>query len=88
MSSLSSVGSYGRILLSFQFSSLPSFPSNVDSAFVLFSYIFVETEFLDEIQTKFIRVFLLAIHSHLYIFALKLAQPLTVSAVTVSYSKL
>jgi hypothetical protein len=43
-----------------------------------------EAEFLDEIQTKVLRVFLLAIHSHLYGFALdfyffKLTQPLTVS---------
>jgi hypothetical protein len=29
-----------------------------------------EAKFLDEIQTKFLRVFLLAIHSHLYSFAL------------------
>jgi hypothetical protein len=44
-----------------------------------------EAEFLVEIQTKIIRVFLLAIHSHLYSFAsrfnfFKLMQPLTVSA--------
>jgi hypothetical protein len=44
-----------------------------------------EAEFLDEIQTKVLRVFLLVIHSHLYSFALKfkflqtLTQPLTVS---------
>jgi hypothetical protein len=30
-----------------------------------------EAEFLDEIQTKVLRVFLLAIHSHLYSFALR-----------------
>ena len=30
-----------------------------------------EAEFLDEIQTKVFRVFLLAIHSHLYSFALR-----------------
>jgi hypothetical protein len=30
-----------------------------------------EAEFLDEIQTKILRVFLLAIHSHLYSFALR-----------------
>jgi hypothetical protein len=30
-----------------------------------------ETEFLDEIKTKVLRVFLLAIHRHLYIFALR-----------------
>ncbi len=30
-----------------------------------------EAEFLDEIQTKVLRVFLLAIQSHLYIFALR-----------------
>jgi hypothetical protein len=29
-----------------------------------------EAEFLDEIQTKVLRVFLLAIHNHLYSFAL------------------
>ncbi len=39
-----------------------------------------EAEFLGEIQTKVLRVFLLAIHSHLYSFALrfiffKLTQP-------------
>jgi hypothetical protein len=45
-----------------------------------------EAEFLDEIQTKVFRVFLLAIHSHLYSFALrflfffffKLTQPLKI----------
>jgi hypothetical protein len=48
-----------------------------------------EAEFLDEIQTNVMRVFILAIHSHLYSFALrfqffKLTQPPTVStAVTV-----
>ena len=31
-----------------------------------------EAEFLEEIQTKIFRVFLLAIHSHLYSFALRL----------------
>jgi hypothetical protein len=30
-----------------------------------------EVKFLDEIQTKVLRVFLLAIHSHLYSFALR-----------------
>jgi hypothetical protein len=46
-----------------------------------------EAEVLDEIHTKILRVFLLAIHSHLYSFALgdfyffKLTQPLTVSTV-------
>jgi hypothetical protein len=30
-----------------------------------------EAEFLDEIQTKVLRVFLLTIHSHLYSFALR-----------------
>jgi hypothetical protein len=36
-----------------------------------------EAEFLDEIQTKVLRIFLLVIHSHLYSFALKflLLQP-------------
>jgi hypothetical protein len=43
-------------------------------------------EFLDEIQTKVLRVFLLAIQSHLNSFALlfyffELTQPLTVSSV-------
>jgi hypothetical protein len=49
-----------------------------------------EAEFLDEIHSKFFRVFLLAIHSHLYSFALrfyffKLPQPLAnfYSSVTV-----
>jgi hypothetical protein len=45
-----------------------------------------EGVFLDEIQTKVLRVFLFAIHSHLYSFALrflffKLMQPLAVSTV-------
>jgi hypothetical protein len=43
-----------------------------------------EAEFLDQIQTKVWRVFLLVIHSHLYNFSLKflflqLTQPLTVA---------
>jgi hypothetical protein len=43
-----------------------------------------EAEFLDEIQTKVLRVFLFVIHSHFYSIALrflffKLTQPLTVS---------
>jgi hypothetical protein len=42
-----------------------------------------EAEFLDEIQTKVLRVFLLDIHIHLYSFALKFlflqTQPLRVS---------
>jgi hypothetical protein len=44
-----------------------------------------EAECLDEIKTKVLRVFLLAIHSHLYSFALRFlylqtnTQPLTVS---------
>jgi hypothetical protein len=42
---------------------------------VHFCLIKVLTEFLDEIQTKVLRVFLLDIHSHLYF--LKLTQPLT-----------
>jgi hypothetical protein len=52
-----------------------------------------EAEFLDEIQTKVLRVFLLAIHRHLYNFALrfgfiffKLMQFLTVSAVQLMYT--
>jgi hypothetical protein len=45
-----------------------------------------EAAFWDEFQTKVLRVFFLAIQSHLYSFAycLKLAQPLTVY--TVHYS--
>jgi hypothetical protein len=44
-----------------------------------------EAEFLDKIQTKVLRVFLLVIHSHLCSFSLKflflqLTQALTVSA--------
>jgi hypothetical protein len=46
---------------------------------------------LDEIEKKVFRVFLLAIHSYLYSFALtvlifKLAQPLTVSRVQLLYN--
>ncbi len=45
-----------------------------------------EAEFLDEIQTKVLRVYLRAMQSHFYTFALrfyflKLTQPLTVSTV-------
>jgi hypothetical protein len=48
-----------------------------------------EDEFLDEIQTKVLRVSLLAIHRHLYNSALrfpffKLTQPLTISTVQVT----
>ncbi len=52
-----------------------------------------EAEFLDEIQTKFLRAFHLAILSHLYTTAvpwdfhfLKLTQPLTVSIVQLLYT--
>jgi hypothetical protein len=50
-----------------------------------------EAEFLDEIQTKAFKVFLLAIHSLLYSFAFyfyffKLTQPLTVSIVHLLYT--
>ncbi len=51
-----------------------------------------EAKFLDEIQTKFLGIFLLAIHSHLYSFALKyfylfkLTQPLTVFTVQLLYT--
>jgi hypothetical protein len=50
-----------------------------------------EAEFLDEIQTKVLRVFLLDIHSHLYSFALRflflqLTQPLTVSTIHLLYT--
>jgi hypothetical protein len=46
---------------------------------------------LDEIQTKVLRVFLFAIHSHLYSFVLrflffKLTQPLTVSRILLLYT--
>jgi hypothetical protein len=46
---------------------------------------------LDKTQTKVLRVLLLAIHSHLYSFALrfqffKLTQPLTVSTVQLLYT--
>jgi hypothetical protein len=37
----------------------------------LYVFICTEAEFLDELQTKVLRVFLLAIHSHLYSFALR-----------------
>jgi hypothetical protein len=36
-----------------------------------------EAEFLDEIQAKVFRVFLLAIHTHLYSFALRFIFPQT-----------
>jgi hypothetical protein len=52
-----------------------------------------EAEFYDEIQTKVLRVFFLAIHSHLYSFNFrsdlhffKLTQPLTVSIVQLLYT--
>jgi hypothetical protein len=51
-----------------------------------------EAEFLDKIPTKVFRVFLLAIHSHLYvqlsleISIFKLSQPLTVSSVQLLYN--
>ncbi len=38
---------------------------------LIFTYISPEAEYMDEIQTKAWRVFLLAIHSHLYTFALR-----------------
>jgi len=43
---------------------------------------------LDEIQTKVLRVFLVAIHSHLYSFAyfFKPTQPLTVFTVQLLYT--
>ncbi len=40
-------------------------------------YPILEAEFLDEIQTKVLRVFLLAIHSHLYSFSLRFLFPQT-----------
>ncbi len=56
----------------------------------VYSYFLSEAEFLDEIQTKVLRVFLHAIHSNPYSFALrflflKLMQPLTVSTVQLPY---
>jgi hypothetical protein len=54
------------------------------SASSCFDYPRPEAEFLDEIQTKVLRVFILAIHSHLYSFVLRFiflqtyATPLTV----------
>jgi hypothetical protein len=51
-----------------------------------------DAEFLDEIQTKVLSFFLLAIHRHLSSFALgdfyffKLTQPLTVSTVQLLYT--
>ncbi len=49
------------------------------------------SEFLNEIQTEVFRVFLLAIHSHLYSFALrfyfiKLTQPLMISRIQLLYT--
>jgi hypothetical protein len=54
-------------------------------------YIVYGGRVLDEIRTKILSVFLLAIHSHLYSFALrflffKLRQPHTVSTVQLHYS--
>jgi hypothetical protein len=55
--------------------------------------VYPEAEFLDEIQTKVLKVFLPAIHSHPYSFALrflwyffKLTQPLAVSIVQLLYT--
>jgi hypothetical protein len=45
-----------------------------------------EAEFLDEIQTKNIRVFLLAIRSHLYSFALRFTFPQTHATFYLFYS--
>ncbi len=50
-----------------------------------------EAEFLGEIQTKVLRVFLLAIHSHLLQLCLdfyffKLTQPITISSVNLLYT--
>jgi hypothetical protein len=44
---------------------------------------FLEAEFLDEIQTRVLRVFLLTVHSHLYSFALRI---LFLQSHTTSYS--
>jgi hypothetical protein len=46
-----------------------------------------QAEFLDETQTKALRVFLLAIHSHIYSYFFKLTQPLTLSCSTLSRRK-
>ncbi len=58
-----------------------------------FSCSYSEAEFLDEIQTKVIRVFLLAIHSHMYVqlgleisIFFTLTQLLTVSSVQLLYT--
>ncbi len=48
----------------------------------------IEAEFLDEIQTKVLRVYLLAIHSHLYSFALRLFFLQTRATFSVSTVKL
>jgi hypothetical protein len=61
---------------------------NIISAFLKHEQ---RAEFLEEIQTKVLKVFLLAIHSHLYSFPLrflffKLTQPLTVSTVQLLYT--
>jgi hypothetical protein len=48
-----------------------------------------EVEFLDEIQTKVLKVFLLAIHSHLYNFALRFILLQThATSLTISTSQL
>jgi hypothetical protein len=44
-------------------------------------------EFLDETQTKALRVFLVAIHSHLYSYFFKLTQTLTLSYSTLTRRK-
>jgi hypothetical protein len=44
-----------------------------------------EPEFLDEIQTKVFRVFLLAIHIHLYSFALRFFIFLQIHATSYSF---
>jgi hypothetical protein len=64
--------------------SLPP-PSRKRSGLIERKEIKSEAEFLDGIQTKVLRVFLLAIHSHLYRFALR---SLFLQTHTTSYSVL
>ncbi len=67
---------------------------NISTFYLLVLNLFVmtlEAEFFDEIQTKVFEVFLLAIHRHVYRFALrfyffKLTQPFTVFTVQLLYS--
>jgi len=47
---------------------------------------YTEAEFLDKVQTKVLRVFLLAIHSHLYNFAENSRNLLCISTVQLLYT--